>query len=271
MVFLRILRGVAATIVSCIMFAIVSALAITGYRIYQMRTLDHFVPESFVELLQGPTKLHTLEDLYSIEQEDAPQSIIEPLPVLSHLTGELPVGRWECFIGHHDFEKNRKTNQPDTIHRCQLIRNQYIQEQSPYYAISFHPDYSGYLLSIVDSRHTLALSKAGIQRVKLINSPHVYVHLQEIRWGIDGHDLVLQTHEEYRYCLSVLNENVIDVFVHCRFVSEKYISQAVTQYVLVRIGSPEYTRFSTYRDCIHSNKGRNLWEVRDCGIPFDVS
>ena len=268
MLFLRILRGLAVLIVSCIMFAMISTLAILGYRLYQTRTVDSFVPDSFVELLQGPTQV---QDTWSEEQGEPAteeEGIVNRLPTLPELTGPLPVGRWECFMGQYDFERNRKTNQPKSIYRCELIREGYVLKPSNY-GMEFRADYSGYLLAVDDPLYSGSRSAIDSgQGVKLINSPFVYAYLDEFRWGWDENQLVLQTEKEYSYCFSVVNDNVITIFVDCRFMSSEYISQAVTQYSFVRVGSPEYILLHRYRECIQVNKGRNLWEVKECQVPF---
>ena len=40
--------------------------------------------------------------------------------------------------------------------------------------------------------------------------------------------------------------------------------------VFMRIGSPEYLRMVEFRQCTAANRGRNLFDVEDCGEPPDT-
>ena len=43
----------------------------------------------------------------------------------------------------------------------------------------------------------------------------------------------------------------------------------MSSFLMFRIGSPEYIRMAAFRDCVNANRDRKLFEVVDCGDPFE--
>ena len=257
MLFLRILRGIAVLLVSCIMFGMVSSMAILGYRFYQMQTLESFSPDSMIELLVGPNRSPQV----SVTESPWPETI-KPETVLGtsrpELKGPLPVGRWACFR-IPSFETNRKTNDPALVTRCDIHWRMYQSE-----VIELREDSSGNVLYVPDfNEHNRYLTDPDIVRFKVTHSPFLYVQRQELRWifSIDGDNFALELQTERVY------------YVPVKKVSNSLLLRLDERQgwdYLVRISSPEYIMLIQYAECTESNDNRNLWEVKDCGIPFKV-
>ncbi len=241
-----------------------ATLAGTGYRVYQTLTIEEFSPKSFPDLLRGPNA-RELINAGHLPKREVVQGITLPNAVLPKLTGPIPIGRWECFEAE-DFSKSRKTNQPIPVERCDSHRLMSVGDWG--FAVEFDEDYTGFHLVM---RHPIR-QKDGITKMpanetgySLKDSEYLYQDLQEFRWAYDasGQDrLIIQTREQYDCTLERLTNNAL-------LVSECKGRSKFHSVYLVRIGSPEHARLLKYRECIAANKGANLRELEDCGIPFE--
>ena len=237
MMALKILRGIALFLVSCIMFSLISLIAISVYRFNQTRT-EFFRPQSIVEFFQGPK--------FQGPKFQGNQTIIIPSNQ-QELQGQLPIGRWACF---HvlDFEENRKTNKSAPITRC---------------AINWRM-FDSTIIELKENSvgHTLLLDqeKLNTNSFKLAHSSNFYLRGEELRWMFyaneDNFSLIIQTQAEYHTYLDIISNNLLHKFSR----EDEY---------LVRISSPEYILLMNYKDCIKANNTRNLYELQDCGIPWN--
>lgn len=241
-----------------------ATIAGTGYRFYQTLTIEEFSPKSFPDLLRGPNA-RELINAGNLPKQEVVQGITIPNAVLPKLTGPIPIGRWECFEAR-DFSESRKTNQPIPVRRCDYHRLMATGDWG--HAVEFDEDYTGFHLLM---RHPFR-QKDGITKMpananetgySLKDSEYLYQDLREFRWAYDlsGQDrLIIQTNEQHACILTKLTNNALLVN-ECKGRNRPVF--------LVRIGSPEYARLLKYRECIAANKGVNLWELKDCGIPFE--
>ncbi len=237
-----------------------ATLAGTGYRVYQTLTIEEFSPKSFPDLLRGPDA-RELVNAGNLPKQEVVQGITLPNAVLPKLTGPIPIGRWECFEAR-DYSENRKTNQPIPVRRCDWYGPMALGP-----AVEFDEDYAGFHLMM---RHPFR-QKDGITKMpadetgySLKDSEYLYQDVREFRWAYDVNGqgrLIIQTSKQYACALTKLTNNAL-------LISE--CERNVLPVFLVRIGSPEYARLLKYRECIAANKGVNLWELEDCGIPFEV-
>lgn len=253
-----------ALAVSFLLF-VMATIAGTGYRVYQTLTIEEFSPKSFPDLLRGPNA-RELINAGDLPKQEIVQGITLPNAVLPKLTGPIPIGRWECFEAE-DFSKSRKTNQPIPVKRCDSHRLGSVGDWG--FAVEFDEDYTGFHLMM---RHPFR-QKDGITKMpanetgySLKDSEYLYQDLREFRWAYDvsGQDrLIMQTSRQHTCTLTKLTNNAL-LISDCEGRDSRWWSV-----FLVRIGSPEYTRLLEYRECIAVNKGANLWELKDCGIPFE--
>ena len=90
----------------------------------------------------------------------------------------------------------------------------------------------------------------------------LYDRSDEFRWeyGPASNQITVQTTRNQVFAIEVVSENVIRVYPN-----------SVSSFLMFRIGSPEYIRMATFRDCVNANQGRKLFEVVDCGDPFEDS
>ena len=76
-----------------------------------------------------------------------------------------------------------------------------------------------------------------------------------------GDRLTVQTTRNWVAAITEVNESTF------RY-DERRSSGSV--HVFIKIGSPEYKRMVEFRQCVADNRGRNLFEVEDCGEPPDT-
>lgn len=86
----------------------------------------------------------------------------------------------------------------------------------------------------------------------------------KLRWSLDEDVLQFLTTRDQRYRVEVLTPNVIrlcSINTRARCSFPKY---------LIRVGSPEYTRMAAFRQCVENNRGKPLFEVQECPLPFPL-
>lgn len=86
----------------------------------------------------------------------------------------------------------------------------------------------------------------------------LYDRTDELRWRQSGeNEWHVQTTENQILKVEVLSENVIRVQ-----------EGTWSPYYMFRIGSPEHKRMLVFRECVAANRGKPLFEVKDCGNPL---
>ena len=272
MMALKILRGITLILGTCIMFSLLSLIAISVYRVNQTRT-ESFRPQSVIEFFGGPkfepnsdgqimnaqqelvvplfTELSEQEqELTELAEQEQEQELINKFLIKypkQKLTGQLPIGRWACFHVKN-FEENRKTNKSTPITRC---------------AVNWRM-FDSTIIELEEGSvgHTLLLDKEKLNSssFKLEHSSNFYLRGEELRWmfyaNADNFSLIIQTKAEYHTYLDIISNNLLHKFSR----EDEY---------LVRISSPEYILLMNYKDCIKTNNTRNLYELQDCGIPWN--
>ena len=180
-----------------------------------------------------------------ITAETAVESVLG-IP-LENLDGPLPIGRWACF--HiKSFEENNKTNKSAPITRCAINWRMF--------------NFSIMELKESSLGYTIVVDKNNLNKdsFRLENSQFSYFRYKELRWMFyankDNFSLILQTDSEYHTVLQIISNNLF----HKLSRTDEY---------LVRISSPEYVLLMNYKDCIEMNNRRNLYELHDCGVPWN--
>ena len=80
----------------------------------------------------------------------------------------------------------------------------------------------------------------------------------DFRWSYGAPELTIQTTENEVYQVEVINDNVMR------------LTRGNDKMLLLRIGSPEYQAMQAFRECVDRNRGRNLFEVEECTVPFEL-
>ena len=81
----------------------------------------------------------------------------------------------------------------------------------------------------------------------------------DFRWSYEAPNLTIQTTKDEIYQVEVINDNVM------RLKRAGYRDR-----LLIRIGSQEYTAMQEFRECVDRNRGRKLFEVEECTVPFEL-
>lgn len=170
---------------------------------------------------------------------------IKTWPTAEPLAGDMPVGRWRCYRDQ-DLAAMRETNSPALDNSCDLIRFKLDYE--------FLADGSGWTLK----RYNAESSSIPSGAFTITGSALVYARDDEFRWDLDSDRLTLQRTYNIIGIVSQVNSNTF------RFDREGWVR------VFMRIGSPEHLRMAEFRQCVADNRGRNLFDVEDCGEPPDT-
>lgn len=91
----------------------------------------------------------------------------------------------------------------------------------------------------------------GLEGTDLLFDRH-----DDFRWSYETPDLTIQTTENEVYQVQVINDNVMR------------LTRGTDKKLLIRIGSPEYKAMQAFRECVDENRGRKLFEVEECTVPF---
>jgi len=186
-----------------------------------------------------------------------PGITIPTWPVADPLTGDLPVGRWECWFEHTDFDRTATSNHGFVPSACRIAL------LTDGLAMSLHPDYSGHFL--------LTYSEDGVDEVgdgvsergkapdtafRVEGSDLLYVRGAEMRWSYEDSVLNLQTRRNDTFRAEVLSDDVIR------------LRQGSNKRLLFRIGSDASHAMAAFRQCVEENDGRNLFDVVPCVNPL---
>lgn len=80
----------------------------------------------------------------------------------------------------------------------------------------------------------------------------------DFRWSYEASNLTIQTTENEVYQVEVINDNVMR------------LTRGNNKMLVIRIGSPEYKAMRAFRECVDKNRGRKLFEVEECTVPFEL-
>ena len=93
----------------------------------------------------------------------------------------------------------------------------------------------------------------GLEGTDLLFDRH-----DDFRWSYEAPDLTIQTTENEVYQVEVINDNVMR------------LTRGNHKMLVIRIGSPEYKAMQAFRECVDKNRGRKLFEVEECTVPFEL-
>lgn len=142
------------------------------------------------------------------------------------------VSTWACI---ETYDADRRTSNRGYDPAIRTCRGANAGE----YAIEFLGDGSGYDVK-------MNRESRGAQAV--------YIRADSFRWQtLDRSTLRIVTTVDRKYTVRALSPDVIRAGNRLWF----------------RVGSPAYERLWPFRDCIESNRGKKLYEVRDCGDPIN--
>lgn len=120
-------------------------------------------------------------------------------------------------------------------------------------------------LSASGTRDGVSLDDPPADAFRIEGSDLVFSRDRELRWGLDDGILSVQTTREHRWRAEHVTANVV------RLCQEFHRDHCVTPKYLIRIGSPEYKRMLAFRQCVAGNRGRNLFDVEECELPWEES
>ena len=98
----------------------------------------------------------------------------------------------------------------------------------------------------------------------ILGSDLLFSRGDDFRWTLEDKHLNIQTTSNDRYRVEVVTPNVV------RLCWPNITDECSNARYLIRIGSPEYERMIAFRQCVDANRGRNLFEVKECKLPFAV-
>ena len=90
----------------------------------------------------------------------------------------------------------------------------------------------------------------------IAESDYLYDRDEELRWAHRDSTLTVHTTSEIEWTVEVVSDDVL-----------KLSWSGGTRY-LFRVGSPAYKRMASFRECVNKNRGKPLFEVKDCGNPL---
>ncbi len=176
------------------------------------------------------------------------------------LTGTLPVGRWACIDGNPGFDRLATSNRHRSPEACKVAGA---------FALELRADGTGHTLlkhrrpATQDDVHDGVSAKSPPDDAfGLAGSDLLYSRDDALRWTLDEDELNIQTTRDHGFRVERITPNVM-LLCSTRLCS-------VPRY-LIRIGSPEYARMLAFRRCVDANKGRPLFEVQECPLPFALT
>ena len=93
----------------------------------------------------------------------------------------------------------------------------------------------------------------GLEGTDLLFDRH-----DDFRWSYESRQLTIQTTKNEVYQVEVINDNVMR------------LTRGNNKMLVIRIGSPEYKAMQEFRECVDKNRGRKLFEVEECTVPFEL-
>ena len=193
------------------------------------------------------------------------------VPVEQPLTGDLPVGRWQCFALNWPLAELATSNVRPPPPGCN------VELFSNASGIELRADGVAFVLGIklrgpnewytyqsLDYDEDAEFEIAGVPISR-------FSRMKELRWAVEPagdwkscHESVTDTclritwraHE--KYALTVLSPDVLAL-------RDTYYG---THRLLFRIGSEANRRMHGFRECVAGNKGQALFAVQDCGNPI---
>ena len=188
-------------------------------------------------------------------------------PTVDPLVGDHPVGYWACYK-KTDFEILSNSNSGyDEIWACRVQRANSILFRGG--AISFHPNGTGYdLIRYGDTRDTANyiedIDDAPEDSFRIEGSMFVYHRYDDFRWTVEGSQIHVQTQVAGTTTFARVNNNVLKLQSYCN----EALVRCYYDKLLVRIGSSEHRKIVEFINCVNANKGRNLFEVEACPLPW---
>ena len=173
---------------------------------------------------------------------------IKTWPVAQPLEGPIPVGRWDC-IPDADYARMRESNNSFFPGVCYLVS---IGERGN----EVLPDGTGWTLQA----HKWSASFIPESAFAIDGSDLLYIRRDEFRWPYDSNasTLLIQTRQNRTWEVVVVSDNVFRA------------TRNRTTYLLFSIGSAEHQRILKFGEYVDDNRGRNLFDVEDCGEPPDT-
>ena len=191
------------------------------------------------------------------------------VPVVERLSGEFPVGRWQCWAEHRDLDVWGNSNKWFRPPGCNIVLHADAS------AVEFHPEGGvGWILGwrseagarSFDYRDEKAFAVQGIR-------DRLFSRVQELRWEIEPPGgwkscndpraqgcLKLTTTRHERYAMFRLHPDVIRI-------TDDYYG---TRRLLFRVGSRAHQAMQEFGDCVADNKGVALFNVVTCDNPLEV-
>lgn len=176
-------------------------------------------------------------------------------PTAAPLSGVVPVGYWECasLFNPEDYRTTNSRSAASLSRDCDgSSAPSYTNAPLPD-PIEYRADGTGYDLSA----HAEGSGRIPESAFRISGSETIYNRSSELRWTIDGSTLTIQRRAERAFELTSLSVDVI-----------RADGPGVYEMLMFRIGSPAYKRMEGFRECVAGNRGKALFEIKDCGNPL---
>ena len=124
---------------------------------------------------------------------------VELYPTAEPLTGDMPIGRWDCFDGNTDYERVSKSNRFSSFDaRCSLgiwIGNTYLGARSTSKtSVAFKPDGTGRNMRAIHKTSTASKPDDGFL---IEGSPNwIYSEGNSFRWELEGTELTVYDRDQ---------------------------------------------------------------------------
>ena len=176
-------------------------------------------------------------------------------PVADPLQGPTPVGYWAC-LPDLDYQAMRISNRARQVTRCVVAERK---------GIELLPDGTGRGLRIYGE--SVAFGTSSVEEppdnaFSIRGSNLLYARESELRWQFEMETLRIQTTNTYAWTVQSVSGDVLRFWRPGAPIGSRRL--------LYRIGSPEYGRLMEFLGCVAENDGRSLFEVVDCGDPYEV-
>ena len=184
------------------------------------------------------------------------EELTGPFPVIERPTGDFPVGHWDCWYEHWNFDKIAKHSGGWEPIRCAVAL---------FYSatvLDLQPDGIGWMLAVrtPDSTNQDFDPDAAF---RIQGSDKLHSRAGELRWRIqaDG-EMHIQTTINEWFTYTPLTENVF------RLQYWSNPAKDPTNRLLFRLGTPEARAMEDFRDCVMANEGKNIFDVVPCTNPI---
>ena len=199
------------------------------------------------------------------------QELAGPFPVAESPRGDFPVGHWDCWFEHWDFDQTGSDNRGWEPTRCAVAL---------FYSatvLELLPNGKGWMLA-VQTPDTTNQDFDPDEAFRIPGVERLHSRAGEIRWNLDDDGAMKtpeQTFDSVLHIQTTINqwfgvEVLSDDMMRLGKTSHGSVSNTIFR-ILVRKGTAASRAMERFRDCVRRNDGRNLFDVEPCENPLPVS